>query len=36
MHCYMAMWPLVTILINAYEDMYPQFKQEAAKKAGQL
>ena len=24
------------ILINSYEDMYPMFKQEAAKKAGQL
>ena len=28
-----AMWPLV---INAYEDIYPLVKQEAAKKAGQL
>ena len=31
MCCY-YMWPL----INAYEDMYPVFKHEAAKKAGQL
>ena len=30
------MWPLVLYLFNAYEDMYPLFKQEAAKKAGHL
>ena len=30
------MWPLITYLINAYEDVYPLFNQEAAKKAGQL
>ena len=28
--------PWLCILINAYEDMCPVFKQEAAKKAGQL
>ena len=35
MHCYVAL-SNVHILINAYEDVYPIFKQEAAKKAGQL
>ena len=30
------MWPLVTYSINVYEDVYPLFKQEAAKEAGQL
>ena len=29
----LCMWPLVSILINAYEDVYPFF---IAKKAGQL
>ena len=47
MRCYVAlicvaMWPYVAIcvamciLINAYKDIYPIFKQGAAKKAGQL
>ena len=33
----MAIWPLVThIVINADDDVYPVFNQEAAKKAGEL
>ena len=35
MHCYVAL-SYVRILVNAYEDMYLVFKQESAKKAGQI
>ena len=35
MHCYVAL-SYICILINSCKDKYPIFKQEAAKKAGQL
>ena len=36
MRCFVALSYIIIILINSYEETCPIFKQEAAKKAGQL